>query len=324
MRDRFGRRLRGLRLSITDKCNMNCIYCHREGSGGCRGAELSLEDVRNLLDACEGIEIVKITGGEPFMSPILGNVCKMVKERGMKVSITTNGSMLRPVEAKRINISLPSLKPEVYRRITRHDISAVMEGIKMCEGWGLLSKINMVVLKGVNEGEIWDMFEFCSGLGTRLQLIELLPFNPSAAGYFMSLEGLERQFEGMAEDVRERQMHGRKVYTVNGTEVEVVRCFENPQFCMKCNRLRVTADGKLKPCLMRDDNLVDIRGLDKEGMRKALEEAVERREPYWTAAKSADALSHLRLRSMTLAGGNQEEPETEEGICPPAVRRVNA
>lgn len=294
MIDRFGRRIRGLRFSITDKCNMNCLYCHREGCDplegrveGTAGSSngMDVEDFRTLLDVCEGIEIVKITGGEPFMSPELENVCELIKEKGLKVSITTNGSMMRPVEARRINISLPSLKPEVYRAITGNDISAVKEGIKMCEGWGQLSKINAVMLKGLNEKEVWDMVEFCAGLGTRLQLIELLPHTTALNKYFFPLEGLEKQFESMAEGVRERQMHGRKVYTINGTEVELVRCFGNPAFCMKCNRLRVTADGKLKPCLMRDDNLVDMKGLDKEGMKKALEKAVDRREPYWALEK---------------------------------------
>jgi cyclic pyranopterin phosphate synthase len=139
-------------------------------------------------------------------------------------------------------------------------------------------KLNVVVLKK-NEHEIPAMVEFSRQKGLILQLIELLDLR----GLRISgdIESIERDLEARADHVRIREMHRRKKYFLDGAEVEVVRPMDNTEFCANCTRLRVTSDGKIKPCLLRNDNLIDIGTCDLETIKGLLRAANERREPYF-------------------------------------------
>ena len=125
-------------------------------------------------------------------------------------------------------------------------------------------KINMVIMKDINEHEIKDMFKFCRDNDMVLQLIELIESencddDKFSAEYHYKLDMVEERLADMADDVREREfMQGRRKYYINGGEIEVVKPVDNSKFCANCTRLRVTPDGKIKPCLLRNDNLVDI------------------------------------------------------------------
>ena len=152
-------------------------------------------------------------------------------------------------------------------------------------------KINMVIMKDINQNEVKDMFEFCRENNMVLQLIELIEsencdedkFN---AEYHYPLDSIENRLADMADDVRERKfMQGRKKYYINDGEIEIVRPVDNSKFCANCSRLRITPDGKIKPCLLRNDNLVELISHIRNGEREEkLEEifirGIDKREPF--------------------------------------------
>jgi cyclic pyranopterin phosphate synthase len=203
--------------------------------------------------------------------------------------MTTNGILLADralslAEAglDRVNVSLDSLNPATFRSITgagEGDLERVIEGIDAAKDAGLQPiKMNVVVLKK-NEGEIPGLIEFCRQKGLILQLIELLDLR--GLGISGDIEGLERGLRANAERVVTREMHRRKKYFLKGAEVEVVRPMDNTEFCANCTRLRVTSDGRIKPCLLRSDNLVRIDSCSCDRIKELLEVANARREPYF-------------------------------------------
>lgn len=250
-----------------------------------------------------GIRAVKLTGGEPLLRDDILKIVEGIK-RGAKVddlSMTTNGTLLaefaRDLKASgldRVNVSLDTLDGGTYERITGSDrLGDVLSGIEEAIGAGLSPvKLNMVVMKGINDREIWSMVEFAKGIGAVLQLIELEAlFNDEIyERYHMDLLGVEGELEKLSSRVEVRPLHNRRRYFLKGGgEVEVVRPMHNSEFCRNCKRIRVTSDGKLKPCLMRDDNLVDLIGplrdrADPGGLRAAFLKAIELRAPFFADA----------------------------------------
>ena len=289
--DPFGREVTGLRIAITARCNMSCLYCHHEGEEGTsHGCEISADEIVKVISAGAslGVRRVKITGGEPLMRGDLEEILGRLPG-GLEVSLTTNGTLLAGragplAEAglRRVNVSLDSLNPQVYSQITggrEEDLARAIAGIDGALEAGLLPvKVNMVVLKE-NEGEVWDMVEFVRDRGAILQLIELL--DRPGRGIGGEIAGIEAALEGRADEIVTRDMHRRRKYFLCGAEVEVVRPMDNTEFCDHCNRLRVTSDGRLKPCLLRNDNLVDLAGADLEETKRRIETAVALRSPYF-------------------------------------------
>ena len=139
-------------------------------------------------------------------------------------------------------------------------------------------KLNVVVLKK-NESEIPELIDFSRRKGVILQLIELLDLKN--LGISGDIEGIERSLAAQADSIRTREMHRRRKYFLDGAEVEVVRPMDNTEFCANCTRLRVTSDGKIKPCLLRSDNLIEIDTCDTEKIKELLRAANARREPYF-------------------------------------------
>lgn len=292
LRDPFGRKVMGLRIAITSRCNMSCLYCHHEGEEASPTGqrEMSKDDIVKVIRAGSelGVKKVKLTGGEPLMRPDLESILESLPE-GIEVSLTTNGTFLSErakslVEAglDRVNVSLDSFDPEVYSWITggtEEDFGRVLEGIDAAIEAGLVPvKVNMVVLRE-NEDEVWDMVEFAMGKGVILQLIELLDL--SGHGLGGDLFRIEKELESRADEIVTRDMHRRRKYFIGGAEVEVVRPIDNTEFCANCTRLRVTSDGKLKPCLLRNDNLVDLGCSDLEETKRLIEKATLLRRPYF-------------------------------------------
>jgi len=215
-----------------------------------------------------------------------------------EVSLVTNARLLtsdRAFDLKksglaRVNVSLPSILPEIYRRVTGGKLCDAINGVRAAIQAGLDPvKINMVVVHGVNEEEINLMMNFSRNLGITLQLIELEPVNIDRELYKLyhhSLEAIERDLAARSTKVESRPfMQGRRIYTLEGARVEVVKPVENTSFCMQCTRIRLTSDGKLKPCLMRNDNLVDIltplrKGEPDDYLREVFRRALEAREPF--------------------------------------------
>ena len=290
LKDPFNRPVSNLRVSLTPKCNLSCIYCHREGENAPK-APLSAAEIAEVLRVAAGFGIrsVKFTGGEPMLRPDLIEIIKSVPA-GMESSLTTNGTLLAGLAAdlkqaglRRVNVSIDSLDPETYKKITGTDrLSDVLEGIDAALDTGLTPvKLNMVVLKGINDHEIDDFLAYVRGnRDLVLQLIELMNFND--CDHHGDLNGLENSLASRSKQIVTRRMHHRKKYCLDGAEVEVVRPLHNTEFCAYCNRLRVTSDGKLKPCLLRTDNHVDIRGKSGKELEDLFIEAVRRREPFYT------------------------------------------
>ncbi|MFB3765095.1 MAG: GTP 3',8-cyclase MoaA [Methanotrichaceae archaeon] len=287
--DRYGRRATGLRVSLTSRCNLDCIYCHHEGDVP-HAREISGEMVVCIARAAAdlGMRAIKFTGGEPLMRKDLEHLISQIP-KGLDTSITTNGIFLaeraQPLAEAglgRVNVSLDSLKPEVFRSITgckKGDLDRVISGINSARDAGLEPiKLNVVVLRK-NEKEIPELIEFARKNGMILQLIELLDLN--GLGISGNIERIERGLQESSDRVLTREMHRRKKYFLDGAEVEVVRPMDNTEFCANCTRLRITSDGKIKPCLLRSDNLVNIDSCDCERIKELLKVANERREPYF-------------------------------------------
>ncbi|HJX55527.1 MAG TPA: GTP 3',8-cyclase MoaA [Methanoregula sp.] len=289
LRDPYNRPVSNLRVSLTPKCNLSCIYCHKEGEESPK-EQLSGEEIAEILRVAAKFEIrsVKFTGGEPLLRPDLPEIVRSVPD-GMESSLTTNGTLLadlafRLKEAglRRVNVSLDSLNPETYKKITGIDrLSDVLEGITAAIEAGLTPvKLNMVVLEGINDAEIDDFLAYVRGnRNLVLQLIELMHFND--CNYHGDLNGLEDSLASRSKQIITRRMHHRKKYCLDGAEVEVVRPLHNTEFCAFCNRLRVTSDGKLKPCLLRTDNHIDIRGKKGAELEALFHKAVGLREPFY-------------------------------------------
>ncbi len=302
--DSYGRPIRSLRFALTDRCPLNCIYCHREGDSRAKQEweEISPEQVIAIARVASehfGIRKIKITGGEPLVRRDLGEIIRGIRPFEDDISITTNGVLLEGCAAElvdagldRVNVSLDSLQEDRYEFITRtkHNLSRVIAGIHCAIDLGLTPiKLNMVLLRGVNDTEIPDMIRFVRACNERsredaviLQPIELIPsFNPPLERYKADFRTLENELTSKASSISTRRLQRRKKYFIDGVEVEVVHPIDNTEFCANCSRLRVTSDCKLKPCLLRDDNLVPVESTDEQHILNQLRLAMRYREPYF-------------------------------------------
>lgn len=303
IKDTYNRPIISLRISITNRCNIQCFYCHHDGMLNSK-EEITSDEIFQIAKVAKnlGVEKVRLSGGEPLVRSDIVDIVKKLNTLNFKdISITTNGIFLDKyaedlVNAglKRVNVSLDTLKPETYKCITKKDyLSEVKKGILKAVDVGIYPvKINMVVMKGINDNEIHDMFSFCKDNGLILQLIEILETdncedNNFNEKYHFDMTPLEKEFTDLASEVTVRKfMQDRKKYFIDGGEVEIVRPMDNTKFCENCTRLRITPEGKIKPCLLRNDNLVDLISHIRSGdSEKDLEEifisAVNSREPYF-------------------------------------------
>ncbi|NVO66082.1 GTP 3',8-cyclase MoaA [Methanofollis tationis] len=287
--DDYGRPVTNLRISLTPRCNLNCIYCHAEGEVAPRD-EMSLDEIREILRVAAklGIKSVKFTGGEPLMRRDILDIVRAVPP-GIESSLTTNGTLLgglaqglKEAGLSRVNISLDTLRTERYKEIAGKDLlPKVLDGIQAAIDAGLTPvKLNMVLLKGMNEDEIDEFLALVrENKNLILQVIELMEFNECQM--HGDVDRLEKEIAEHSQEIMTRRMHHRKKYCMDGAEVEVVRPLHNTEFCAYCNRLRVTSDGYLKPCLLRTDNHVDIRGKKGAELEALFEQAVKAREPFF-------------------------------------------
>jgi cyclic pyranopterin phosphate synthase len=263
--------------------------------------KMSADEIIRIVRVAVGLGIanVKLTGGEPLLRKDIIEIVKGIAAvPGLAdLSMTTNGVMLatlarelRASGLKRVNISLPTLDGEVYNKLTDGRLENVLDGVKAAVDAGFYPvKLNMLLLKGVNTQAVPAMIEFASETGAILQLIELEPINISSAYYRACHESLE-EYEDMlrqkAVKIETRRfMQSRHIYHLPDAIVEVVHPIENTDFCMRCTRLRVTSDGKLKTCLMKNDNLVDVlapmrKGANDSELAELFKLANQRRQPY--------------------------------------------
>ncbi len=316
MHDRFHRPIICLRISVTSDCNLRCFYCHKENQEPQKN-HLTIEEIGLICRVASeiGVRRVKITGGEPLLRHDISEVVSAISSIPSieEVSMTTNGILMAPKAAhlvraglKRANISLPSIDPQVYQNVTgaaaskqgNGALTRVLEGIDAAVAAGLsLVKINMVVLRGLNDHQIPEMIDFVRRKGAVLQLIELQNLGIDRElydRYHNNLQSVEKWLTEQASKIETRKhSQNRKRYTLSGTEIEVVRPMDNDSFCAACTKIRVTANGEIRPCLMRLDNSVQIPSAtlasrNEAAIRQLFEEAIKRREPFFVAPKAAN------------------------------------
>jgi cyclic pyranopterin phosphate synthase len=277
MRDQYGRELTDLRISLTDRCNLRCVYCMPAEGIDFRPPEELLRDDELLLlvrIAAEcGVTKVRLTGGEPTVRPaIVDLVAAISAVPGIReVSMTTNGLLLEYLAAdlaraglRRVNVSLDTLDAEKFRRITRGGrVARVLAGIERAEGAGLRPiKLNAVVVRGFNEEEVVALARLTLDRPWEVRFIEVMPFGTVAdvadAGIITSEESMGR-IEAALGPLEPLDLSGEDpARTYRLRDAAGTLGFISPvsqPFCSKCGRLRLTADGRLRLCLLRDDEV---------------------------------------------------------------------
>jgi GTP 3',8-cyclase len=296
--DAFGRPFEGLRISLTDRCNFRCFYCHNEGQGSRvappsapHETEMTADHVLRIGEAARrvGVQKVKLTGGEPLVRPDVESIVEGLHAQGHDVSMTTNGALLGARAASlaeaglsRVNVSIDSLDPAQFEQIRGGRLSTVLAGVRSALEHGLRPvKLNVVVYRDTKDN-IQPLMEYVGRTdGLELQLIQFMPEMAWMRPHVVDLAPLRQWLASQAQRVEERRIHRRKRYLVQGAWVEIVDPVENPAFCMGCHRLRVTADGHVKGCINRNDDLIPTKGLDVEGIEKVFQSAVAGRVPYY-------------------------------------------
>ncbi len=317
MIDQFGRRINYLRLSVTDKCDLRCRYC-MPAEGICKKDHADMLTEDEMIAAVEaaaslGITKLRITGGEPLVKKNILSICRRAAavEGIREVALTTNGlrltqmaSALREAGVKRLNISLDSLDPEKYAYITRlGSLDRFREGLEAAFQAGFEKiKLNAVLIGGFNDDEIQDLAALTLQYPLDVRFIELMPmcdsgeFGPDA---YLPYDHVLRRLP-QAVPV-EGDGGVAKCYRLPGAQGNIGLISPvSAHFCGTCNRIRITADGKVKPCLHSADEY-SIKGLDVDGMRRVLEKAIFCK-PAWHG--DLDALHHSRAgRNMNEIGG---------------------
>lgn len=312
MQDRYGREVTDLRISLTQRCNLRCIFCHMEGQPVSR-AELTPAEIERVVRAAAlaGIDRVKLTGGEPTLRDDLPEIIRRIRPHVAEVSMTTNGlrleswaKELKDAGLARVNVSLPSLDPATYRELTGVDAcSRAVRGIRAAIAAGLSPvKLNIVALAGstARPESVDALVKFARETGAWLQVIEFENVrgrvDPTVYREFHSgLGELTEEAARTAFRTEHNRLHDRPRFTfptVHGdVTLEVVQPVENPAFCMACHRLRLTSDGRLKGCLMTNAGLVDLKpwlddGATPEMLVHAFETAIDRRRPFFVGPET--------------------------------------
>jgi GTP 3',8-cyclase len=272
--DRFGRIIHYLRISLTDHCNLRCIYCMPEDQTFRPNADLMQDDEILLLArmfASLGFDKIRLTGGEPTVRAHVVDIVRGIASTpGIRnVSMTTNGLLLSRLAGplaeaglKRVNISLDTLNPEKFKRLTRWGkVEDVWKGIKAAEEAGLMPiKINAVVVKGYNESDVVDLARLTIENPWQIRFIEMMPFAGATdiqTGQVITAEEIKERIEdslGDMEVANDGKLDGEaRLFRLPKAKGDVgfISSVTNP-FCASCTRARLTADGRLRLCLLRE------------------------------------------------------------------------
>ena len=312
MKDGYNRNINYMRLSITEKCNYKCRYCISDNCNKLQN-ELSFDELYDICVAAVecGINKIRITGGEPLLRKGVVDFCsRLSRISGLnELAITTNGSLLKEYASdliragvNRINVSLDTLYPDKFKCITRvDDLNNVLCGLDEAARCGFKNiKINVVLLKGINTDEISDFVELTKDNNFSVRFIELMPIGNPCFDYnkhYISTDAvitaapkLQRvSFDGVAQ-----------VYKVDGYKgtVGLIRPITK-KFCDVCNRIRVTADGKLKPCLYSNVEY-DLRNLSYDILLSTFKCAIINKP---SAHNFGACCSNFNQRNMNQIGG---------------------
>ncbi len=322
--DSFGRKINYLRLSVTDRCNLRCVYCMpAEGIRKLKHEEiLKYEELLLLAETAVGIGIekIRITGGEPLVrKAILGFLESLSGIPGLRqLVLTTNGMLLpemaeglRKAGVQRLNVSLDSLKPKTFTRITRcGDLEKVLTGIRIAEDLGFPIKLNMVVMRGINDEEVLDFARLSLAKPFTVRFIEYMPTVKEPGWQTMVVPGEEiiRRISGsyrIRPFEREDGLAGpSRNYRIEGAAGRIgIITAVSSHFCRECNRIRVTSSGMAKGCLF-DDTAYNLKPIlssgDRAGLKTALREIVGRKP---RKGFICDADSHRKPFDMSKIGG---------------------
>ena len=317
MIDTYGRRITYLRLSVTELCNLRCRYCMPE-DGVCKKRHeemLTQEEMINAVRAAAslGINKLRITGGEPLVKSNIVGLCRDAASiDGIdEVCLTTNGTLLRKLAAplreagvSRLNISLDTLDSEKYKYITRvGELSDAISGIEAAleAGFGKI-KINSVLIGGFNDVEIPALAELTRKYPVDVRFIELMPmydsgdFGPEAFIPYTVVTDRLPELSPIPADGGVAKLYRLPDALGNIGLISPV----SAHFCTECNRIRITADGKIKPCLHSSDE-ISIKGMDYDGMLETLRSAILSK-PRWHGELSYSGRSRAN-RNMNQIGG---------------------
>ena len=296
MRDRYGRDINYMRISITDRCDLRCRYCMPE-EGIEKVAMSRILTYEEILRVCKaavslGITRFKVTGGEPLVRKGCSSFCGEMKQiPGVEqVTLTTNGQMLagevpalKEAGIDGINVSLDSMREDRFRWITgRGEISKTLEGIDEATRAGLKTKINCLLQKGFNEDELKDFAELAFTKGIDVRFIEIMPIGFGQPDTGLSNETVLQRLDSLYPDlVPDEHIHGNgpAVYYRRPGQAGAIGLISamHASFCGSCNRIRLTSQGQVKPCLCYEESYDLVPALksgDEEALRKALEEAI--------------------------------------------------
>jgi GTP 3',8-cyclase len=300
--DTYGREIKKLRVSLTDQCNLRCLYCMPVNS--------SFMDDRNFLSPDELVSIVtelqerglvevRLTGGEPLVRRNFREIIQRLSLLNLKkLSLTTNGILLDEyfddLKASRIfslNISLDSLRPETFKKISYRDhFSRVMRNIEKAKELGFLIKINMVLMKGINDHEVKDFVEFSEKLQVEVRFLELMRIGVACSSQkdqFISarevIHHLQKQYT-LTPVHKDKDSTSYNFLTNTKAHIGFIASESEP-FCGHCSRWRLSADGKLKACLLKEDarSLKNTTSVDRETLYQELLGLKPMRRPFEVA-----------------------------------------
>jgi cyclic pyranopterin phosphate synthase len=324
LRDRYGRAVTYLRVSVTAHCNLRCFYCLPRMRAAGRPEQLDLDELAATVASgvALGITKIRLTGGEPLVRPgVVDLVRKLRALPGLRdLALSTNGTLLAEHAAAlkaaglmRVNVSVDSLRPAVFRALTgRDDLARVTAGIRAARDAGLAPvKLNVVVVRGVNDDELPALVEFAARHDAQARFIEYMPLGAGerwGSSYVSRAEILERLRPLLADaPPRHRPGDTASYYPLAaGGEVGVISPV-SCRFCDLCNRLRLTADGKLRPCLTSEGE-VDVRAAlrpvpSPDALAAAFRAATAGRPEFGTYTTDAQARAAAGGRAMAAIGG---------------------
>ncbi|GFR34362.1 GTP 3',8-cyclase MoaA [Thermobrachium celere] len=271
MLDKFNREINYARISITDACNLRCLYCMPNGYIAKHYNFLTVDEIKNIVTALSrlGVKRIRVTGGEPLIRKDIIEIIKTINQvEGIDdIGITTNGILLGEkiqdlikYGLKRVNISLDTLKEDRFKNLTGGDLKKVLDGLNKSIELGLVVKVNMIPIKGINDEEIIDFINITKHLNIDVRFIELMPIGEATKFKGVTKDDILKYLDG-ANIVKIENNGGgpSEVYRLNGHvgRVGFITTMSH-SFCSRCNRVRITSDGKLKTCLHNPDEY-DLR-----------------------------------------------------------------
>ena len=317
MLDSYGRKITYMRLSVTERCNLRCRYC-MPAEGICKKPHNMMLTEDEMIQAVEvaaslGVKKLRITGGEPLVKKNIISICRRASalEGIGELALTTNGTLLPELGAdlkaagvRRLNISLDTLDEKKYSYISRvGTLDKAMQGIETALELGFEKvKINAVLIGGFNDDEIRPLAELSRSYPVDMRFIEMMPMYDSGDFKEASFIPYTKVLEELPELEKVEQDGGvAKLYRLPGAQGNIGLISPvNAHFCADCNRIRLTADGKLKPCL-HSKLEYNIKGLDREAMLDQFKTAIWNK-PQWHGEMSATERSNAG-RNMNQIGG---------------------